>query len=90
MFKRYQQVVDTEQWVEGRTRQFVLDSTKMKRAAYSLSGSVDDMNASFMANNLAATIDSLIFNTNQGLNSSSADVIDGLIKKNLRRRRADY
>ncbi|WP_243977263.1 methyl-accepting chemotaxis protein [Vibrio natriegens] len=82
LFKRYQQVVDTEQWVEGRTRQFVLDSTKMKRAAYSLSGSVDDMNASFMANNLAATIDSLIFNTNQGLNSSSADVIDGLIKKN--------
>ena len=82
LFKRYQQVVDTEQWVEGRTRQFVLDSTKMKRAAYSLSGSVDDMNASFMANNLAATIDSLIFNTNQGLNSNSADVIDGLIKKN--------
>ncbi|ANQ18614.1 methyl-accepting chemotaxis protein [Vibrio natriegens] len=82
LFKRYQQVVDTEQWVEGRTRQFVLDSTKMKRAAYSLSGSVDDMNASFMANNLAATIDSLIFNTNQGLNSSSADVIDGLVKKN--------
>ncbi|AEX25221.1 methyl-accepting chemotaxis protein [Vibrio sp. EJY3] len=82
LFKWYQQVVDTEQWVEGRTRQFVLDSTKMKRAAYSLSGSVDDMNASFMANNLAATIDSLIFNTNQGLNSSSADVIDGLIKKN--------
>lgn len=82
LFKRYQQVVDTEQWVEGRTRQFVLDSTKMKRAAYGLSGSVDDMNASFMANNLAATIDSLIFNTNQGLNSNSADVIDGLIKKN--------
>ncbi|MGI9894870.1 methyl-accepting chemotaxis protein [Vibrio natriegens] len=82
LFKRYQQVVDTEQWVEGRTRQFVLDSTKMKRAAYSLSGSVDDMNASFMANNLAATIDSLIFNTNQGLNSNSADVIDGLVKKN--------
>ena len=82
LFKRYQQVVDTEQWVEDRTRQFVLDSTKMKRAAYSLSGSVDDMNASFMANNLAATIDSLIFNTNQGLNSNSADVIDGLIKKN--------
>ncbi|MCY9876209.1 methyl-accepting chemotaxis protein [Vibrio natriegens] len=82
LFKRYQQVVDTEQWVEDRTRQFVLDSTKMKRAAYGLSGSVDDMNASFMANNLAATIDSLIFNTNQGLNSNSADVIDGLIKKN--------
>ncbi|ANQ23318.1 chemotaxis protein [Vibrio natriegens] len=82
LFKRYQQVVDTEQWVEDRTRQFVLDSTKMKRAAYGLSGSVDDMNASFMANNLAATIDSLIFNTNQGLNSNSADVIDGLVKKN--------
>ena len=83
LFKRYQQVVETEQWVESRTTQFSLDSTKMKRAAYSLSGSVDDMNASFMANNLAATLDSLIFNTNQGLNSNSAEAIDGLIKKNF-------
>ncbi|MBR9786871.1 MAG: methyl-accepting chemotaxis protein [Vibrionaceae bacterium] len=82
LFKRYQQVVDTEHWVERQSAQFALDSTKMKRAAYGMSGSVDDLNASFMANNLATTIDSLIFNTDRGLNSNSAQVIDGLIKKN--------
>ncbi|NVD06473.1 methyl-accepting chemotaxis protein [Vibrio sp. JPW-9-11-11] len=82
LFDQYQKTMDIEHWVERQSAQFALESAKMKRVAYGLSGSVDDMNASFMANSLVTTIDSLIFNTEKGLKSRSAAAIGELIKKN--------